>query len=391
MGVKKNCPVCESGNILIFLQRLQVPVQQNNFYATAEEAKNCQRGDLRMAFCENCGFVFNAAFDDELMRYSSSYNNVQETSAHFVDHLEKMRKRITDTIPANARIVEVGCGKGFFFKSLIADEKMHYQGIGMDAAYEGEETMFGGRLRFFKRYFDHECVDMKPDAVVCRHVIEHVADPRTFLHEIKLALKEAPDCRLFFETPCINWIFRTATIWDFFYEHCSIFSPDSLKFLFESCGFKVNRVDQVFSGQYLWLEGQNKCETIAVEPTSTPTLLHHFIKEEQRQSMAWQSILQQKNRNGKVAVWGAGAKGVTFANLFDPQQNLVDCLIDVNPAKQGLFVPATAHRVCGPERLLQDKFAAVIVMNPNYLGEIARKIEKMGIVTELITEPGEHP
>lgn len=49
--------------------------------------------------------------------------------------------------------------------------------------------------------------------------------------------------------------------------------------------------------------------------------------------------------SGGVAVLGAGAKGVTFLNLADPEAANVSCVIDVNPYKQGKFIPGTTpHR-----------------------------------------------
>jgi len=50
----------------------------------------------------------------------------------------------------------------------------------------------------------------------------------------------------------------------------------------------------------------------------------------------------------------------------------VDAVIDVNPAKQGKFLPATGLKVLSPERALVDLpgNAAIYIMNSNYLQEI---------------------
>jgi SAM-dependent methyltransferase len=391
MSERTLCPICEAGTPEIFLRRSAVPVKQNNLYRTPDEALHCIRGDLHMSFCENCGFVFNQAFDPNLMQYSESYNNTQEASGHFVAHIEKMKNRLITAGVRNARIVEAGCGKGYFLKSLIADTSLNNTGIGFDPTYEGDEALFDGRLRFRKEYFDHRCVDIEPDTLVCRHVIEHVDRPLEFLREIKMALRHSPHCRLFFETPCIDWIFATRTIWDFFYEHCSIFSAQSIKFLFEKIGFSVTALDSVFSDQYLWLEAKNQAQPqpASPQPHKTAALLQQFVEAEQQQIQQWLKLLQHYRQVGPVAVWGAGAKGVTFVNLLDPQKELVDCLVDVNPDKHERFVPGTAHPVRTPAYLDGRGFAAIIVMNPNYRDEIASLLQQHGCEAELITEPGE--
>ena len=44
-------------------------------------------------------------------------------------------------------------------------------------------------------------------------------------------------------------------------------------------------------------------------------------------------------------IWGDGAKGVTFANHVDSESSLINCIIDMNPKKQGKYITGTGHRV----------------------------------------------
>src|SRR5437764_687990 len=62
------------------------------------------------------------------------------------------------------------------------------------------------------------------------------------------------DGRVYFETPDVTWILRNQVIWDFFYEHCSLFAPGSLSTAFAAAGFRVSAVRRVFCDQYLWIE-----------------------------------------------------------------------------------------------------------------------------------------
>ena len=73
---------------------------------------------------------------------------------------------------------------------------------------------------------------------------------------------------------------------------------------------------------------------------------------------------------GKVAVWGAGAKGVTFTNTVDPDGTLVHCVIDINTKKQGGFLPVTAHPIVSPVDAKARGVKSVVIMNPNYRQEI---------------------
>ena len=69
MGETFTCPVCGSREGREFLRRTRVPVHQNLVIVSLEEALRATRGDLVLASCTDCGFVFNSAFDASLLAY----------------------------------------------------------------------------------------------------------------------------------------------------------------------------------------------------------------------------------------------------------------------------------------------------------------------------------
>src|SRR5262249_62391260 len=58
--------------------------------------------------------------------------------------------------------------------------------------------------------------------------------------------------KVFFETPCVDWILDNLVVWDFFYEHCSLFTRQALGRALARAGFAVGRIAHAFGGQYLW-------------------------------------------------------------------------------------------------------------------------------------------
>ncbi|MEZ6147670.1 MAG: methyltransferase domain-containing protein [Planctomycetaceae bacterium] len=92
------------------------------------------------------------------------------------------------------------------------------------------------------------------DVVVSRHVIEHIPQPVEFLSAIRDRCQNSSEARVFIETAQREWILRSRTYWDFFHEHCSIFTDASLTTACERVGLAVPDVRHVFGGQYLWLE-----------------------------------------------------------------------------------------------------------------------------------------
>jgi len=84
---------------------------------------------------------------------------------------------------------------------------------------------------------------------------------------------------------------------------------------------------------------------------------------------------------GGCAIWGAAAKGTTLANVMDPQNQRIRFLIDINPAKQGKYVPGTGHPIVPPEYLKDrnGRIAGIVNMNPNYLEENRIMLSQMSL------------
>lgn len=391
------CPVCTEAAAFAFLTRHAVPVHQNMIMPSATAARQIRRGTLEMACCERCGFAFNRAFDPALLDYGRDYDNTQTHSPAFKAYTDDLVARVRAASPANARVVEVGCGKGQFLRTLI-ESAPEMTGWGFDPSYVGPERVLDGRLEYRREFYGPGCEALKADVVICRHVIEHVADPVALLDTVRAALALSPDARMFFETPALEWILEHVVVWDLFYEHCSLFTPASITTAFERAGFEVTAVEHIFEGQYLWTEARLGAARHAPEAGDTPELARRFAREEQRWLAQWRSMLASPDPSAggpargsgggdakptKIAVWGAGAKGATFANLTDPDGTRIDCIVDLNPNKQGRFLPGTGHPIVAPAALAERGVGRALLMNPNYRPEISQLLRDLRLEVAL--------
>jgi hypothetical protein len=381
----RNCPLCGAAADHVFLVRDGVPVHQNLLMDTPDAARAIPRGRIELVACTTCGFVFNRAFEAQRLEYGERYENSQDCSPAFAAYAADLAARVLRNGARGARIVEVGCGKGTFLRRLVEDPATRNTGLGFDPAYTGPEEALDGRLRFRRAFFDASSSDGPVDVVVCRHVIEHVAAPVAMLGAVRAAIGEAPHARVYFETPCVNWVMRNGVIWDIFYEHCSYFNARSLRYAFERSGYTVDGVRHVFGGQYLWLEASPAADA----PTPAPrvgdvrALADAFSAAHDTLVEGWKAKLSDAAERGKVAVWGAGAKGVTFANLVDPEQEVVDCLIDLNPRKQGKFVPGSGHPIVSYLEAAVRGVRTAVLMNPNYRSENVALLTRARLDMEL--------
>jgi SAM-dependent methyltransferase len=369
-----SCPVCDAACPAPFLCRPDVPVHQNLPASSAAAARDMPRGRLEMVACPGCGFVFNRAFDAALPSYGPGYDNSQGLSPAFARHLDVLaRELVVSRGVRGARIVEVGCGQGDFLRRLVLWPRAGNSGVGFDPAYRGPEEAGDGRLRFRPRLYGPDCADTPADVVVCRHVIEHVPDPLALLRAIRAALTATPAARLFLETPDVAWTLRHRVLWDFFYEHCSLFTASALASACRRAGFSVTAAGRVFGGQYLWLEATPGTPPAADDAEDTPTLADCCGDAEAALPPWWRNLRGHLGE-GRLALWGAGAKGATLASLIDPAAHEIDCLVDINPAKQGRYVPGTGHAIVAPQALAARGVRHVVAMNPAYRREIAAQL-----------------
>lgn len=381
-----SCRVCASTSTEVFLSRPAVPVHQNLLMRDEPSARAVGRADLDMAVCGSCGFIFNASFDPAKLSYGSDYENTQAHSGVFAEHISGLARHVVlERSVENSRIVEVGCGKGHFLKALVGLGSGN-TGAGFDPSYLGPDEALGGRVRFVRRFYGRDAA-YPADVVVCRHVIEHVPEPLALLREVRMALEGSPCARVFFETPCVEWILDQRVIWDFFYEHCSLFSAASLARAFASAGFHVEGTRKVFDGQYLWIEAtvaSGASGASAGDPAPTVKRAREFAVAESLLVGSLEAQLIRLRKHGKVALWGAGAKGATLANLVDPGRRLLDCLVDINPNKQGRFVPGTGHAILACDALAGREVRSAILMNPNYRSEIQGLLDSLGLDVSLV-------
>jgi len=378
------CPVCGGGDLEVFLTRRNVPVHQNLLLRTAAAAKSIARGDLVMTVCRRCEFIFNAAFDASKLQYGPDYENDQTCSPSFDQHVAELVRMLVDEKGVrDTMVVEVGCGNGDFLRRLISSPNSGNRGVGFDPSYRGPLSDLDGRVSYRQRFYGPDA-GVVPDVVVSRHVIEHMAEPQALVDPVRAATAGRP-VRLFLETPCVEWILRNVAIWDFFYEHCSLFTARSLAGLVRRSGFAVQSVSHVFGGQYLWLEADDGSVDSQVNGAHDLTAeARAFGAKEQKEKERWRERVRALAKQGPVAIWGAGAKGVTFAGLVDPDATAVECLIDINPRKQGRCVPVTAHPIVSLREAAGRGVARAVLMNRNYYQETVAMIDDAGVDIELI-------
>jgi hypothetical protein len=248
------------------------------------------------------------------------------------------------------RLVEVGCGKGYFLEMLLT---RGFDVTGFDPTYQGANP------RVKRQYFAPGVIE-QANGLILRHVLEHIQNPISFLEQLKAANGGAG--RVYIEVPCFDWICEQKAWFDIFYEHVNYFRLTDFKRIFG----EVIESGKVFCGQYLYVIAElsslrvpaiNRDDRVNF-PSAITDNLH--------------GAEQSRAKQSKAVIWGGASKGVIFALLKARAGYPIGTVIDINPAKQGKFLPGTGLQVKSPAQGLGglQSGSTIFVMNSNYLEEI---------------------
>lgn len=384
-----SCPSCGSA-ARAFFRIDDVPVNSCVLLPTPEEALAYPKGDVSLAFCDGCGFIFNEAFDPGLVNYGVSYEDQQSFSATFNAFAESLARDLVGAYDIqNRSIVEIGCGKGDFL--LLLCRLGANRGVGIDPSWiDGRLDAGDASVRFIRDAYSKAHGNLSADFVCCRHTLEHIPDVGAFMGSVRDGVAKRSGTLAFFEVPDTVRVLEESAFWDVYYEHCSYFTPGSLARLFRNGRFQVLVLRRAFGEQYLLLEGRSANGAVSPplsleEPLEDlGRLVERFAKSSRRVMDGWQDRIRTMRRVGKkIAVWGSGSKCVAFLTSLDLQEEVAR-VVDINPHRHGLYIPGSGHRIDPPGVLASDPPDVVVIMNPVYKEEIGAMLREMGLSPRIL-------
>jgi len=325
----------------------------------ADELPQDHAVELNVLRCDRCGFVqveplLEDEYYDDYMMLATHSPQVQEYQSR------QSREFIRDFHLYGKAVKEIGCGDGSYLN--------HLRSAGCHAA--GIEPSVRSRKIARERghpvedgYVSAERdLDGAPfDGFVTRQVLEHVPDIHSFLTGIRRNLK--PGAAGLVEVPSLEKALADRRYYDFFPDHVNYFSSRTLRLALELNGFEVLEVRHDMFDEYVVAYVRNGIHPDLAEVASTVESLGEELRA---------FIEHHHGRNEKVAIWGAGGKGLSCMAAAGISQ--IDLLVDSDPNKQGLITPVTHLRVEAPETLRHSQVSAVIVTAMAYKEEITRTL-----------------
>src|SRR6516162_6267726 len=348
------CPNCESsGRRRPFYEVQRVPTNSCLLIETRARALDFPTGDIMLAVCGECGFIYNATWDSELTIYSDQYEETQGFSATFNAFNRSIAEKLVSSYDIRGKtVLEIGCGKGEFLTLIckLGDNR----GIGYDPSFVPARQRSEQDVRFVREFFAEGTNEVAPDLLCCKMTLEHIGQTHRFLASVR-SVANRKDSVIFFQVPDVDRILKEGAFWDVYYEHCSYFSAASLKHLFTRTGFAVQRIWTGYDDQYLMIvtsPAEHGTDVTLGDEDGVAAIIRmssSFAAAAARSRVAWLSRLRNWAAAGqRTVLWGSGSKAVAFLTTLGVHDE-VEHAVDINPYRVGKFLPGTGQRTVAPE------------------------------------------
>lgn len=218
------------------------------------------------------------------------------------------------------------------------------------------------------------------DVIIAMNVLAHVPNPAEFLALCRRAL--APDGTIYVQTSQALML-KNGEFDTIYHEHHSFFTCNSFQELAARVGLYAVDI------RHVPVHGTSYLMKLRHQPARTSfsvTLKHeydmgYYDMKTYREFAKRADITREKVHaivNGFAAAsfgivgYGAAAKGMTFLNYANLA---LDCIIDDNPMKVGLYAPGSNTPIAGPEMLEESGETLFVILAWNFYEEIVDRIK----------------
>jgi len=245
-----NCLVCSNNNweLLGKTQYLKSDVYWNDSEFLHRKHiffdiwhNGASKVELKRFVCKNCGLVI------DLPRPSDE--NISDKYNYMVENRKKVIKRSIESISSLKKEYKESLEIIKTIKSFFKKRKLEILDFGGRDGHMLSPMQKMGHKCYLVDYYKNPVIgvnrlgnnlddipeNLKFDLIICRHVIEHLSDPRSQINKFKPFLKK--DGLIYAVVP-IDMINRKNPHKDPV-THINFFQEDSLRILFESAGFKT--------------------------------------------------------------------------------------------------------------------------------------------------------
>ncbi len=386
------CRFCQTPLEHVFIDLVNAPA--SNSFLTASQLNEPETFyPLKVFTCPTCFLVqvdeykkSDAIFDGDYA-YFSSYSS--SWLAHAKRYVETMTERFG--LNPDSQVIELASNDGYLLQYFV-EKQIPVLGIEPTAntAAVAIEKGIPSMIRFFGVELARELVaqGVQADLLLGNNVLAHVPDIVDFVAGMAIVLK--PTGVVTMEFPHVMNLVDQNQFDTIYHEHFSYLSFYTVSRIFASQGLTMFDVEELPThGGSLRIYAKHADNQDLVESPRVAALRQKeadagiddlayyagFGQKAERVKLDLLTFLIEQKRAGKsVAAYGAAAKGNTLLNFCGVKNDLIDFVVDRNPAKQDKFTPASHIPVVAEAVLHERKPDYVLILPWNLTDEITTQL-----------------
>jgi len=363
MDTIKNCRLCNSTDLVIFLRMGKMPLAGN--FLTRDQMGKENSYDLDLVFCKNCTSVqvLQTIPRDTFFRDYRYLSSVATKSV--LDHFEQYAKEIKDRFVLNdSFVLEIACNDGILLKPL---KDLGVRAIGIDPAVNVVKVAKERGLDVLNDYFDLELSQKlaekygRANIIVGNAVFAHLDNMNDVFKGVWNMLDD--NGVFVFEVNYLGDMIEELQYDVIYHEHTLYHSVFALKQFLKKHNMKIFDVKHIpIRGGTIRIYSCKESATFKISDNVQKILniekqkkydniqtYHEFAKRcEDHKKKILDLLHKLKNEEKKIIGYGMSGRGNTMLNYWHVGTDILDYGIDASPERYGRFVPGMHIQIYPP-------------------------------------------
>jgi hypothetical protein len=351
------------------------------------------RFPLHVRTCEACGLVQLPEVSSRVLLFPTDYSYHSSYSSSWLLHCENYVNKMVFKLGLTELdfVIEVASNDGYLLQYFQGSD---IRVLGIEPAAEVAKVAVHERgIPTLVDFFGMSLAEsllltyQKPMLMIANNVLAHVPDIHDFISGFNIML--ADEGVITFEFPHLLNLILLNQFDTIYHEHYSYLSLTALNPVFESHGLRIFNVEELptHGGSlrvYLckeeasWVKDPSVQKCLDSESPLDPRLENVAKSVQERTQKVKLDLLDElsraKDAGLRVAAYGAAAKGNTLLNFVGIGADVIEYVIDINPHKQGKYLPGSRIPVLSEEHLRNNPPDILLILPWNLADEIVRQL-----------------
>jgi SAM-dependent methyltransferase len=360
----------------------------NAFVDPANAADGEMFYPLHAMVCSHCWLVQLADATRADLHFHDNYVYFSSFSSSWLAHARAYVAQMTTRLglDGDSRVMEIASNDGYLLQyfqqagiACVGIEPSANTAAAARAKGIDTRTVFFNRATAAALAAEGQRVDL----LLGNNVLAHVPDLNEFVGAMPAVLK--PEAVVTLEFPHLLSLIAGCQFDTIYHEHYSYLSLLALMPVFARAGLRVFDVEHLSTHGgslrvHACLAGAAHAATAAVQAClqmendaglarlDTYAAFSASVRAAKRAMLSF--AISAKDQGKRIAAYGAAAKGNTLLNYCGIGADVIDYVVDRNPAKQGRLLPGSRIPVRAPEAVFETRPDYLLILPWNLKDEV---------------------